>query len=159
MAYRVKINNVQIEADTLAEVIELIKQASPIPLNSQPQLPLFEWNTHSVARFLNSISSQEKQLAVLHELKSAGPAGLLKEELTKALGTSGQQLGGVLSGIAKNAKKLNLSTVCEINHIVVKGSKTCRYTLRSDFEESWAQLEIDMANEATDFIRAAFKKP
>lgn len=157
MAYRVKINNIQIETDTLAEVIELLKQAS-VPLNGDFHLPTLEWNMTSVARFLDSISSQTNQLAVLLELKSAGPTGLLKEELIRILGTSGQQLGGVLSGIAKNSKKLNLGTVFEIEHVVVDGQKTCRYSVCPDFEESWARLEIDMAGEATDFLRAGFKK-
>ena len=76
----------------------------------------------------------------------------------KILATSGQQLGGVLSGIAKNAKKLNLPSPFQIEHIVLSEEKTCRYSVNSEFEESWAQLEMDMAAEANDFMRAAFKK-
>lgn len=157
MAYRVKINNVQIEADTLPEVIELLKQAS-VPFKGDFRLPGRGWKTASVAHFINSISSQTNQLAVLYELKSFGPEGLLKEELMKILATSGQQLGGVLSGIAKNAKKLNLPSPFQIEHIVLNEEKTCRYSLDPEFEESWVQLEADMADKANDFMRAAFKK-
>ena len=157
MAYRVKINNVQIEADTLPEVIELLKQAS-VPFEGDFRLPGRGWKTAPVAHFINSISSQTNQLAVLYELKSFGPEGLLKEELMKILATSGQQLGGVLSGIAKNAKKLNLPSPFQIEHIVLNEEKTCRYSLDPEFEESWVQLEADMADKANDFMRAAFKK-
>lgn len=165
MAYRVSINNIQIEADTLAEVMELIKQIpssqSPSILPDGKLLPFrigTGWNQHSVARLLNLIGLQTKQLAVLYELNSAGVEGLLKEELVKTLGTSGQQLGGTLSGIAKNAKKLNLPPVFEIEHTHVGEGKTCRYSIRGDFAEAWAQLEMDMAAHARDSIRSVFKK-
>jgi hypothetical protein len=154
MAYRVKINNVLIEADTLPEVIELLKKVPPLPANTRLAIPIFEWNLASVARFLDSISDQPKQLAVLSELKDAAPGGVLKEELTEELGTSGQQLGGVLSGLVKNSKRFSFDPVVEIEHTSVDGERTCRYFLRDKFLEAWAQLEIDTANDA----RAALKK-
>jgi len=198
MAYRIKIKNVQIEADTLAEVMELLKQSPPISPDGGLRLPIFAWTTHSVARFLDLIKTQAKQLAVLYELRSFAPDGLLKEELTKYLETSAQQLGGVLAGIAKNAKKLNCEPPIEIeqtlkpaypvsrrknrrkpdesaascahvyeDHVCEKCGdlqpppqpqnirrKTCRYSLRHDFVEAWAQLEIDIANEAAPFLHS-----
>lgn len=208
MAYRVTINNVQIEADTLAEVMELLKQSPPIAPDGKLQLPAFGWTTHSVARFLDSIKTQEKQLVVLYTLKSDAPQGLLKEELAKRLEMSAQQLGGVLAGISKNAKKLNSEPPIEIEHTLIrpvyrgkpvprrkkaeyrrnpdeptppcdhvftkdricekcgdlqpppqpKARKTCRYSLRHDFVEAWAQLEIDIANQAAHLLHTPAKR-
>lgn len=154
MAYRVKINNVQIEADTLAEVLELLRQSPPIALDGKLQLPSLGWTTHSVARLLNLIQAQEKQLFVLYELQSYAPEGLLKEELIKHQEMSAQQLGGVLSGLAKNAKKLNCTPPIEIEHTVRNGQKTCRYSLCHEFVEAWAQLEIDLKNETGPLLHS-----
>ncbi len=156
MAYRVKINNVQIEADTLAEVLELLKQSPPVTPDGKLQLPAFGWTTHSVARLFDLIKAQDTQLFVLTALQAFVPEGSLKEELTKRLDISAQQLGGVLSGLAKNSKKLNCESPVEIEHIPAlrKGQKTCRYSLRTDFAEAWAQLEIDLKNKEAPFLHS-----
>src|ERR1700730_10988279 len=76
--YRAKINNVQIEADTLEEIVALIQSAAgidngapkPKPGNGFSGFFPFIWTPSTVLRFMNEVGSNGKQFTVLHELET-----------------------------------------------------------------------------------------
>jgi hypothetical protein len=138
VAYRIKIGSVQVEADTAEEVFQLLKRAEGADgygldvsvVNVSRIVP--EWTAAATLKFYESIHTQSQQSRVFVEL-SRSTHGVLKEELVKKVKVNAQQLGGILAGLAKNAKKFCTAPVFVVEKLQINKKRTCRYNLALPF--------------------------
>jgi hypothetical protein len=141
MAFRVKIGNWEIETDTSQEMLDLLRA---IGLNGiQDQVVRKEnnpisWTAAGVTRLLEMVEQSPSQIKLLGTLGCATEA-LLKDDLAKQFG-SAQQLGGVLAGIAKNAKKIGSPPIFTVKKLQLNGNRTCRYHIDPEFQHLFVEL-------------------
>jgi hypothetical protein len=132
MPYRVKIGSAQIEADTAEEVFALLKRTEEsgngesVSVTAKRIEP--EWTPDASLAFLKSLNAQIHQRQVMQVLLGV-TNGITKEDLLAKIDRDAQQLGGTLSGIAKNAKKYCAEPVFELQRLQINGKRTCRYEL------------------------------
>jgi hypothetical protein len=138
VAYRIKIGGVQVEADTAEEVFELLKGAEGrngddlnVSLISVNRI-VPAWTAAAALKFYESIHTQSQQLRVFLEL-SRSTHGVFKEDLVKKVTVNPQQLGGILAGLAKNAKKFCTAPLFVVEKLQINKKRTCRYNLALPF--------------------------
>jgi hypothetical protein len=140
VSYRVTINGTTVEMDSPEEVYQLLAKSSAdsssrvsIEGNGARQ----DWTAFKATQFLNRLPANSLQRRVIRLLYHAKPDGVSKEDLLKELETTdSQQAGGVLSGLAKNAKKLGLTSPLEIEKTRDQtGRRTYIYRLHGDFRQ------------------------
>jgi hypothetical protein len=103
------------------------------------------WHRDITAQFINRLPKGSVQVTFIRELYHGPDDGLSLHDVMRALDMSDpQQLGGVLSGLAKNAKKLGAKSPIEIERTRNgKGERTYIYRLEPLFKT--ALEEIDKA--------------
>ena len=118
VSYRVTIAGKTVEMDSPEEVYRLLS-ASPT-LNGQTveveeRRGLPAWDMRTGMQFIKSLGYSSPQSALIRELYHGTDDGMPLGEVLQTLKmTEPRQLGGVLSGLAKNAKKLGLKSPIEI---------------------------------------------
>ncbi len=141
MPYRIKLGERLIEADTPDEVCELLKRLETDGAGAiveAPQRHVFDrWTLMGVALFMEIIENRPDQRNLIVRLYSQ--QAWRKESLVAASKISAQQLGGVLAGIAKNAKKIGRPPVVKVEHIQLAGRRTCVYRLDDTFRQFLAR--------------------
>jgi hypothetical protein len=146
MSYRVEIDGCSITMDNVREVFELIKEAkkngSPnvVMAASEEPAKMQEWTPAVVESFGDLIRRHGLQMKVTTVLLRA-PEWVTKSDLMKSLNLQdGQQLGGSLSGLSKNAAKLGVPPVFEMERVQIGGARTSRYRLTKDFRAALTDL-------------------
>jgi hypothetical protein len=146
MAYRVEINGSLVVMDNPREVFELLKEAKRIGLPritmtaSEEPGKRADWTADLCESFRELIRSHGHQIEAINSLLRV-PDWILKGDLITAMGfADGQQLGGCLSGISKNAKKMGLPPVFEMERLQVSGVRTSRYRLTTDFRAAVMEM-------------------
>jgi hypothetical protein len=146
MSYKVEIAGISITMDNPREVFELLKEAKrngtsklTMVASEEPARKL-EWTPDVVDSFTNLIRPLGNQRKVLLALFKASD-WVTKADLMENLGlTDGQQLGGSLSGLSKNATKMGLPPVFEVERLQISGTRTSRYRLLSDLRSAIIEL-------------------
>jgi hypothetical protein len=132
--------------DTAREVFELIKEAQKngasnivMAANEEPAR-MQEWTSAVVESFGDLIRRHGFQMKVITILLKS-QEWVTKPDLMKSLNLEdGQQLGGSLSGLSKNAVKLGVPPVFEMERVQINGVRTSRYRLTKDFRAALTDL-------------------
>ena len=151
MPYRIKLGERVIEADTPDEVCELLKRLDTDGAGAiiEASLRHDKWSLTSVALFMEIIENRPDQRNLIVRLYSQ--QAWRKESLVAASKISAQQLGGILAGIAKNAKKIGRPPVVKVEHIQLAGQRTCLYRLDDTFRHFLAnELQPETNRAAQD---------
>lgn len=141
MSYRVEIDGHPIVMDSPREVFQLLQEAKKLRI---PRLSLEatevangearEWSAETCEAFREMIRQHVQQTTLIGALLAAESEWLTKSQLMHSLKiTDGQQLGGSLSGITKNAQRLGLPSPIECERLQVDGKRTSRYRLAKPF--------------------------
>ncbi len=104
------------------------------------------WDRNIGAKFVNSLGHGSPQITLIRNLYRHADGGLSLDEVLEALKMGEpRQVGGVLSGLAKNAKKLGFKSPVEIERTRnVKGQRTYIYRLEPLFRAALEEM-IDRA--------------
>lgn len=137
MSYRVSIGNTIVEMDTSQEVLDLLEKScgqdatiATIEHSAQP-----EWDNEKFDRLSKRLPESSLQRTIIRALYRGNPDGLSREELLEASGVEdAQKIGGALSGLSKNAKKLSLPSPVDIQKTRDQGGRrTYLYKLSASF--------------------------
>lgn len=146
--YTVIINGVPIQCETAADAIELTRQAAADGVDSAKPAPGFNsanvvgpsrWTEQRVGRFFALI--QEKQRKLVDALLEA-PDPMTDDQLCRLLGiTDGRALGGVITGLYKNAKKAGAdpNELYERESVMIGDTRHFEYKLTDAFRGAAAK--------------------
>jgi hypothetical protein len=138
VSYRVAIGNTIVEMDSAREVHDLLEKIAAAGTNAasvEERLSQLEWNETHTQRLSKILPQESLQRRLIRVLCQASPDGLSRDELLAAMETEdAQKLGGVLSGLSKNSKKLNLPSPVDIEKTRDQnGRRTYLYRLNASF--------------------------
>jgi hypothetical protein len=144
MSYRVAIGNAVVEMDSAKEVYELLEKSAgegSMPASIEERIIQSDWNEANTQKLSRSLPSESLQRRAIRVLYHGSADGLSREDLLKEMAIEdAQKLGGVLSGLSKNAKKLKLVSPINIEKTRDQsGRRTYLYKLHSSFR---ATLEL-----------------
>jgi hypothetical protein len=148
VGYRIKANDWEVEADTAQEVASLLRILDgsggehadrAVQIEQGPKHK--PWTAFKAALLEEKVEGHLAQQSLLWHLASLeDPECLYKEDLAKHFKMSTQQLGGVLSGLAKNAKKIGAEPLFFIEKMQRNGKRTCRYRLNEEFRQHFKRV-------------------
>jgi hypothetical protein len=139
VAYKIKTNNWEVVADTAQEVAQLLRilngNGGPHSEEIEQRPDPRPWTLMRVALLEEAVREHPTQTSLLLTLAyQDNVESLYKEELAQQKGMSTPQLGGVLSGLAKNAKKLGTGPLFFVEKVQRNGKRTCRYRVDDNFK-------------------------
>lgn len=154
MSYRVTIDGVEIEMDTAEEVFRLLRNSesdATVVGRAITGTVAGIWNERTLTEYLRSLPKGENfQIRAIRSLYYGQPDGLSQMDFIAQIEgiEDAQQLGGVLSGLAKNATKLGLPLACEIVTLPRDdGKRVYRYRLSPSFRAALDQLMRDTVDD------------
>lgn len=150
MAYRVLVGKVAIECDTVEEALEIANHAGGLPIEGASTVtPVHpqkgnesagsRWTKARLEQFLKLVhGAQQKILDELMQFEE----GRTDRQLLQLIGMDeGRALAGVLSGLAKNAKKSGVGSdeLYQKNLISMGDEKLNEYRLTDSFRAAMKQ--------------------
>jgi hypothetical protein len=167
VSYRVVVAGRTVEMDTPEEVYRLLTATSTVNgqgIEVEERIGHPAWDKNIGVKFINSLGHGSPQITLIRNLYHHADGGLSLDEVLEALKMGEpRQLGGVLSGLAKNAKKLGFKSPVEIERTRnVKGQRSYIYRLEPLFRAALEEM-IDKAQpldrerdlpEFRDYIRS-----
>jgi hypothetical protein len=147
MSYTVIINGVPVQCESAADAIELTRQAategfdSAQPANRAGALGNSRWTEQRVKGFYREITAPQRKF-VDTLLDTDDP--LTDEQLFQKLGHSdGRALGGVISGLMRNAKKVGAdpNDLYKRRSVVIGDRQGYEYELTEAFRSAAKQFK------------------
>src|SRR5437667_1563030 len=139
--YTVVINGVPVQCESAADAIELTRQAAangvdssrPGSAGADAATGTNRWSQQRIKDFFGVIAGSQRKL--IDELLEA-PDGRTDDQLVQALGLkSGMALGGVFTGLLRNAKKAGADSkdLYERNDVSLGGKRHYEFKLTPSF--------------------------
>jgi hypothetical protein len=131
MPYRISIAGILVEMDTPDELSELLKRSDSAKVLGPPSEGIEgNWDLPLAKRLFDLTRGQGRQYALLQRLYYAEAEWLSKPELVEKLALkSATELGGTLSGLAKNSRKLRAIQAVESEKKQLGGERVTVYRL------------------------------